>query len=278
MEREIPLIKEYRINDLVIRCLKCFDRFEYDRNKQRECVLKNYITLGRDIKHWDKSIFRGMVIPSLKYLGLLYGEGDSLKVSANGKIIIESNINLYERVLRAIVFELDLKIFLFLEKLSTYIYNDKNDFILKISSEIKGKSDSQKKERINKWLVILNKVGLINNLNKINIDNKIQAEKDIDHTKIDLNTFTNIFLESYKELAKDNVGIIKIEEIRKQVCIKFLRYENIVTEFQFDELLRIIPFETDKFIFSLGKPMGAQEKLFEYKNSYYNTLHIKFYS
>ena len=278
MEREIPLIKEYRINDMLYQCLICFDRHEFDRNKQRECVLKNYITLGRDIKHWDKSIFRGMVIPSLKYLGLLYGEGDSLKVSANGKIIIAANIDLYERVLRAIVLELDLKVFQFIDKFSTNNYHDKNDFIFKMSNEIKGKSDTQKKERINKWLMILNKVGLISNLNKINIYNKTQAEKDIDHNKIDLNTFTNILFETYKELAKDNVGIIKIEEIRKRCCVKFIKSENIVTEFQFDEMLRKIPFEGDTYLFSLGKPMGAQEKLFEFKNNYYNTLHVKFYS
>ena len=67
MKRKIPLLKEYRLYFL-IKALICFDNYPFEREKQRNCIIKNYsITKDRDSDHWDKSIFRGMVIPSLKF-------------------------------------------------------------------------------------------------------------------------------------------------------------------------------------------------------------------
>jgi hypothetical protein len=283
MEKEVPLIKEYRI-DVLKNCLCCFDIYMFNREKQRECVLKLYdISKRNDLKHWDKSIFRGMVIPSLKYLGLIYGEGDSLKISSNGKIIIESekiNLQLYERALRSVILELDKRIFGFVDKLASINNYLKDDFISLIMNEYNINSDKQKRERINKWLLILNEVGLISfgKIIKLNIENKLQTEEDIDLNKFNLDLFKLRLFACYKKLSKDNVGIAKIEDLRKSVSLNYLSNSNIFTEFQFDALLRKIPFESKEYLFSLGRPMSAQDKLFEYRGKYYNTLYIKFYS
>jgi len=119
MNRKIPLIKEYRIQKLT-KCLECFDKFAYHREKQRDCVLELYPnTDNKTLEHREKSIFRGMVIPSLRYLGLIIGFGDIIKPSANGKLIIESQFDneLYERCWRAIICEIDKRTFNFLENL-----------------------------------------------------------------------------------------------------------------------------------------------------------------
>lgn len=280
--REIPLIKEYRVHQILKKCLDCFEQYTYDREKQRQCILKLYKTDDKkDLKHWDKSIFRGMVIPSLRYLELIYGEGDALKVSANGKVIIESekiNIDLHYRVLRAIILEIDKKKFRFIDMIGKKKYI-KNDFIDLMNKNLKGSSDRQKRERINKWFLILKEVNLVKYEDEItiNVNNYRLSLQDTNANLKDSSTFLKILLVSYKKLVKDKAGIINIENLRKEVGLEFLKNKHeILTELQFDELFRKIPFETENYLFSLGKPMGAIEKLFQHRGNYYRTLHIKF--
>ena len=159
MNRKIPLIKEYRIQKLT-KCLECFDKFAYHREKQRDCVLELYPNKGsKTLEHREKSIFRGMVIPSLRYLGLIIGFGDIIKPSANGKLIVESQFDneLYERCWRAVIFEIDKRFFNFLEIIKQRRFS-KNNLIEVLSGQIEGASFRQKKERIEKWLSILHQV------------------------------------------------------------------------------------------------------------------------
>lgn len=281
MSKDIPLIKEYRITNHLINALECFEEYAYDRTKQRECVLRNYdTTKDKDIRHWDKSIFRGMVIPSLKYLGLAYGEKDLIKTSANGKLLLESkkiDNEFFMKVLRVVVYELDIETYSFLEKLSPTRLVAKNDFYRRVYSEISGGSEPAKRERVTKWLSILEQAKLISvdkfvHLNAAHLE---EAQKNVLESEAINTLFVTLLLESYKAISKDSVGIIKIEELRKAVCVNFLYKNKILTESMFDAKLQSIPFETDKYLFSLGKPMGIQEKLFNYKGLLFDTIHIK---
>lgn len=281
MSRMLPLIKEYRVNDILVNSLVCFDQYLYDRLRQRECVLKLYKTNKiKSLDHWDKSIFRGMVIPSLKYLGLLYGEKDSLAISANGKLLIESKKNdilLYKKALLCIIYELDNQIFQFLKMFIKKEYYFKKDFIEIMKNDIHGASEKQVVERINKWLSILNQVGLINmgNWVRLNVNNYDITLKISNYKNKSTNRFIKYLLTTYRILAQDMAGIVSIESLRKIICVEFLKQNQVVTENQFDDMLRSIPFESDSYQISLGKPMGAKEKLFKYKDSFYNTIYIK---
>ncbi|MFQ5769004.1 MAG: hypothetical protein ACE5HX_00605 [bacterium] len=279
--KKIPLIKEYRVDKLK-ECIRCIDRYAFHRDKQKECVLNLYPNNGKSLEHRDKSIFRGMIIPSLRYLGLIVGYGDSLKVSANGKLIIESQLidkELHNRASRAVFYELDKIIFHFIEKIIESFNLNKAEFFEDIYSSMGDISDAQKKERANKWLSILNQVELIKySSQKIarNQGNLDQTLEDIDVNLKEKEVFKSILLDSYFELSKDCAGIVEIVDLREKVSVKMLKeYRAILTENQFDEMLRKMPFENDDYLISLGKPMGAREKLFEYKGNYYKTLFIK---
>lgn len=117
---EIPLIKEYRINKLKA-CLRCIDDHPFNRDKQKDCILNLYP--GKS----EKSVFRGMIIPSLRHLGLILGYRGFIRVSANGKIITESKIlsdELHQRVLRAVMYEIDQNKF----KLINFFFRRRSDF------------------------------------------------------------------------------------------------------------------------------------------------------
>lgn len=276
MSKKIPLIKEYRIYKLV-KCLECFNKFAYNREKQRDCILSLYPNkMQKSLEHREKSIFRGMVIPSLRYLGLIIGFEDMIKLSANGKLIVESQFDneLHERCRRAVVYETDTRIFNFLTIIEQHKYS-KNELIMSLSDQIIGASDKQKKERIEKWLSILHQVELIENLGGISINKKNhqQVLSDINPDLKDFNKFCDYTIDGYYNLSKNSAGVVDIRELRQFVAVSFMKESNeILTENQFDYLFRKFMSTTKNFHISLGEPMGPDQKLFEYKDNFYKTV------
>lgn len=272
----IPIIKEKRVSKLVSG-LNCFDKYPYNREKQKDCILKLYP--GKS----EKSVFRGMIIPSLRYLGLIVGYEDLIRPSANGKLILEARKRGKEETIRAtriLMLELDNKKFGFIKRLNQIV--NLGDFINLISKKIEIPSEKQKEERIIKWLDILDECKLVKYkgkksiiLQKENI-NRAEAELKISPQKNCM--FKDILFEKYKSLPhSETAGIIDIAVLRELVAIEFYRKHNLIlTEFQFDKLLGQIPFVTEDYIISLGHPMGSEEKLFYYKGEYYRTLNIRF--
>jgi hypothetical protein len=99
---------------------------------------------------------------------------------------------------------------------------------------------------------------------------------DVDNKSME--DFKKYLFKAYFELSKKTAGIIDIADLRENVALKLLRENKIIlTENQFDEMLRKIPFATDDYIISFGRPMGAEEKLFERNGNYFRTLSIKFF-
>lgn len=217
-----------------------------------------------------------MVIPSLRCIGLIIGFGDIIKPGANGKLIIESQFDnvLYKRCCRAIVYEIDEKVFNFLTNLLHQQFF-KKDFIAILSKQILGVSDRQKKERIEKWLSILYQVGLIEYSERISINRKNcnQVLLDINPDLKDFDKFCEYVIEEYYNLGKFSAEIVDIRELREVVAVQFLKEQHmILTERQFDHLFRKFISTTTDFHISLGEPMGADQKLFEYKGKFYKTV------
>ena len=92
-----------------------------------------------------------------------------------------------------------------------------------------------------------------------------------------MSKFEKYLMESFLELRKEVGIIVDIADLRERVAMKLLDNEKeILTENQFDDRLREIPLATNEYIISLGRSMGAEEKLFSYKGKYYRTLSIEF--
>ncbi len=276
--KEMPLIKEYRIDKLKA-CLECIDHYPFNRDKQKECILVLYP--GKV----EKSVFRGMIISSLRHLGLIIGYGGFIRLSANGKIIIKSkslNDELHQRVLRAVVYEIDERKFGFLGILVKKASFLKQDFLTFVNSIVNGRNEKQKKERTLHWFSILEQVGLTNYDDKRNLSiiahQYKQTLSDIDIALKNPGKFKKYLFDTYFELSKDTAGVVDIANLREKVAVKMLiNDKKILTEKQFDKMLRSIPFATNDYLISFGRPMGAEEKLFEYKGNYFRTLSIKIF-
>jgi len=274
-KKVIPLIKEYRIQKL-FKVMGCFEQYPFNRDGLRECILKLY----QDKE--EKSIFRGMVIPSLRHLGLIFGYDEDLRLSANGNLIVIARKKSAEeglRVFRAILTEiddLDIKILKMIAKKNIDFDALKQSLIIKIEAP----SEKQARERINHWVSMLLEAGLLMKEKKIEIASGIlsQVEKDLDiSTKKD--KFEKIFFEAYMSIFKkqENIPIVDMPDIRTAVAVAFYtRHNLVITEKQFDEMLRGVKFATDEYIISLGRAMGAEEKIFKHEDNYYRTISIRF--
>jgi hypothetical protein len=275
---KIPLIKEKRI-EKIVECLKCIDRYAYNREKIKECILRLYP--GKS----EKSVFRGMVIPSLRRLGLILGYGGFIRVGANGKLILKSQNageKEFKRVLRAVFFEIDNQYFRFIIELKKFgrFHVPYDEFLEQMIEKVEGPSIKQKKERIVNWLKMIEQCTLIKTKNK----NISLISKNIDEAKYELNFkrkknfFKEYLFESYSALAPQSAGIVDIADLRAEIALKiYSERKEILTEAQFDNLLRDMPMVTEEYIISLGQPMGAEEKLFKHDENYYRTISIKIF-
>jgi hypothetical protein len=274
----IPLIKEYRLKKL-FQVMNCFEQFPFNRDGLRECILGLYGDKE------EKSIFRGMVIPSLRHLGLILGYDEDLRLSANGSLIVQARRKSEaegERIFRAILAEIDdanIKILKTTLK-KNIIFSDLKQHLID-KDKIEAPSKKQSMERINHWTSMLLEAGLLVEQNKemaVSVETMKHVEQDLDlSTK--KTEFEKIFFEAYKSIFKkqENIPIVDIPDIRAEVASVFYDKHNlVVTENQFDELLRSIKFATDNYIVSLGRAMGAEEKLLVYEGSYYRTISVRF--
>lgn len=278
--KRIPLLKEYHIEKLV-KCLVCMKENSYNRERQRDCILTLYP--GKS----EKSVFRGMVIPTLRKTGLIVGYENSIRVSANGSIAVESrkvSASLHKRTIQALLLDIDKSKFGFVgillnsEGLRKSIM--RKQFIEKRLSEIEGPSIKQKIERINHWLLMLNQVDLLveNDSGEIVLGDTTyqQAEADLRVSDVKASNFEKYLIDSHKELVKESGVIVDIANLRERVATKLLNNnKEILTEGQFDDLLRVIIPNTKNYIISLGRAMGAEEKLFEYNGKFYRTVTIE---
>jgi len=273
--KPLPLIKENRIDKLKAS-LKCIAAHPFDRRKQRDCIMGLYP--GKT----EKSVFRGMVIPSLRHLGFIIGHGGGLRVSANARIIIDSeNIggDLHRRSLRAVMYEVDKTKFGFIDTLVERIPIMWTGFLEKVVPTL-DVPDGRIRERVVSWLSILEQAELIDSIMPkvdLNEENRKQAVYDLDTSNVNTEQFRTLLFEEYLRLGKKTAGIVDITDLRASIAsIMLVKEQKIVTEGMFDNLLRSIPFATDNYLISLGRPMGAEEKLFEYKGNYYRTISIEY--
>ena len=273
--KPLPLIKENRIDKLKAS-LKCIAAHPFDRRKQRDCIMGLYP--GKT----EKSVFRGMVIPSLRHLGFIIGHRGGLRVSANARIIIDSeNIggDLHRRSLRAVMYEVDKTKFGFIDTLVERIPIMWTGFLEKVVPTL-DVPDGRIRERVVSWLSILEQAELIDSITPkvdLNEENRKQAVYDLDTSNVNTEQFRLLLFDEYLKLGRNSAGIVDITDLRSSIASIILTKEHkIVTEGMFDNLLRSIPFATESYLISLGRPMGAEEKLFGYKGNHYRTISIQY--
>jgi hypothetical protein len=283
----LPVLKAW---ERIFELLECIYDHPYDRIGFQESVVLLY---GGDKS--PKSVFRGMAVPTLRNLGVIVGFGDDIRASANGALLHIANKEKKSeglRVLRAILVEIDENfgiISYLLEKPTLGI----NDFLQDwqkrvVTSKIRKATGPKAQERASRerlldWINFLAFSEILyKNHDQIRIDN-INLEKtnrDLDITVQDKSkNFQSVLFTSYKKIVfeQKGVGTVELDNLRQETSERmYNKYKVVLTEKQFDRLLSELPKVSDKYVITLGRSMGADEKLYYYQGKYYQTLFIRF--
>lgn len=274
---DTPLIKENRISRLT-SSLECLHEYQYDREKQKNCVLKLYNS------HSEKGVFRGMIITTLGMLGLIIGSGHVITPSENGYLLLKSNKianQFYFDTARSVFYEIDYSKFAFLEIIGSKETTTFSDLASTIADRKSGDkySNSSAMERARRWVNLLGSLDFVDiNGEVISINKGVvkRTELERNNTLGRKDDFYLTVLSAYSNLASKTDGIVDIEELRCKVSIQLMdTHRLIVTRGLFDHMFRLMPVETDRYRIIFGHPMGKGEKLYSYNGNVYSTVYIK---
>ncbi len=284
----LPVLKAWK---RIFELLKCIDDHPYDRDGFREAVLKLYP--GRS----PKSVFRGMAIPTLRSLGFIVGYADVIRISANGALVHTARQESKSeglRALRAVLLEMDdeIGILLYLEnKPAIPIQALVDEWTPKVDisdPRVAHKPEARNRaarERIHDWVSFLAFAELLytNGQNtRVDTSRLTQTRNDIDANTLEKREcFDENFFKGYKRIVVEQSGVrtVEIERLRKELAIKVYNQSHLlITEKQFNVLLKELPKASDQYTITFGRSMGADEKLFFFQGQYYQTVSIRFYS
>jgi len=275
---DLPVLKVQASR--LFNLLLCAYRHPYDREGFKEAVLELFP--GRE----EKSVFRGMAIPTLRRLGLIIGYEDLIRLSADGFLLVnawQGSTEQGQRTLRAYLLQYELQRRWGIIETLLKKKHDRHGFVANFVHYIEAPNTRQAIERLQDWLDYLCFSSLLscNGDLAVKTDNLESAQKDID-PQPKSSFFQKFFLAGYKQVTQLSKGThtVEIEEVRRVVAEMVLEKKGaILTGRQFDHLLRSsMQMTTKRYMVSFGRSMGADEGLFELGGKYYKTVSIRFNS
>lgn len=284
----LPVLKAWK---RIFELLECIDDHSYDRDGFQEAVLELYE--GKS----PKSVFRGMAVPTLRRLGFIVGYADVIRISANGALVHTARQESKSeglRALRAVLLEMDDQIGLlsYLENKSAIpiqgLIDDWTPRVDISDSRVAHKPEARNRaarERLLDWVNFLTFAELLYSSGQnVRVDARrlTQTRNDIDvDTSEKRESFSPSFFKAYRKIVVEQSGIktVEIERLRKELAVRAYRQSHLlITEKQFDVLLKGLPKASDEYTIAFGRSMGADEKLFFFQGKYYQTVSIRFYN
>ncbi len=274
---DIPVLKAW---NRIFELIACVAANPYNRDELRDAVLKLYE--GKS----EKSVFRGMAIPTLRRLGLIVGFEQFIRLGANGMLIYEAwkiSEQWGKYALGTMVYEIDTDEIGCQKELARKPQWKQKDFIEFFLLKINAPNQRSARERLMDWIGLLKYCDLISSTNGIISLNDQMIKRILvysDYRK-KARSFKKLFITSYQQLVARTRGMQShpIENLRELMALTMLsKHKQILTERQFDALLAEFPKTTPEYLISFGRPMAADEKLFFYNGKYYQTISIRFFS
>jgi hypothetical protein len=240
--------------------------------------------MGLYPKKDEKSVFRGMVIPTLRQLGLILGRDNAIRLSANGMLIVvaqDRNNQEMMRVSRVVVDEIDRDKFSFLQILRRYTPGHgiaEDEFVHNVGSAYRNAGHAPIRERVRRWLRLLVDVGLVMEKDGMfaRHENSINAVRSEVGRADDIKVFERGFLSAYRSAAERFRGaVVDIAAVREIASVTlYQRHDIVVTEGHFDEMLRKLLPASHDYVVSMGRPGSWKVKSFLYKTNFYRTIAI----
>jgi hypothetical protein len=287
-KKTLPVLKAWK---RTFELLECINDHPYNRDGFQEAVLKLYADKS------SKSVFRGMAIPTLRRLGFIVGYADVIRISANGALVHTARQEFKSeglRALRAVLLEMDDEIGLlsYLEnKPAVPIQDLIDDWTPRVyisDSRVAHKPEARNRaarERLLDWVNFLTFAELLYSSGqnvRVDAGCLTRTRNDIDaNTSEKRESFSQNLFKAYRKIVVEQSGIktVEIERLRKELAIRIYGQSHLlITEKQFDVLLKEYPKASEEYTIAFGRSMGADEKLFFFQGKHYQTMSIRFYN
>jgi hypothetical protein len=236
---------------------------EFDRAGFRDAVLDIFAG-DSDGSFSEKSVFRGMAIPTLRALGLLLGFETTLELSADGALAAAGARSKAAAPMAAILIDIEDEKSLGFTLRGTESAALVVDKLCSIDGQL-----PESRRRAQRWLAYLEHFGVVETT-----DGKLRRVA-VAHD-IDLQDFQERLRAAYRLITRKAIGepTVTIDEIAKKVALSAYEKGVIITRRQFDNLLRQ-GLESRTIAVHLHRSMGAAQRLFQVGATYYESLSFR---
>jgi hypothetical protein len=133
------------------------------------------------------------------------------------------------------------------------------------------------------WIDFLTFAGLLYSDGKcvrLEIQNQLKAKEDTNpRTAAKRGLFSRLFISIYQDVVIHQRGIrtVELELLRRELALRaYGESGELITGRQFDALLTDFPKTSDDYTLTFGRSMGREEKLFQLRGKFFQTVAIRF--
>jgi len=261
----IPVLKlpPAKLNDVVL----ALRAHEYNRDGFKFAVMDLFAS-----DKVEKSVFRGMAIPTLRALGLLTGFEAELHLSCDGALLAAGADAKTTLVAAHLLVELESTLQI------QGIWNGRRTTkstttVVAALCDLEAKSGSvtsDTRARVRRWLGYLEHFGVIVK-SADNYERPVLLESNISKKR-----FMDTMMESYRTLSPKTIGepTVPIDEVARAVALALFEDGVIVTRKRFDQMLSEC-LTSGRVPIHLHHSMGAEQRLFAWQGESYQAMSIR---
>ena len=273
---EIPVLK--MPPKYICKAVQILYHYGENRNELREHVLSMFNSTD------EKSVFRGMYVPTMRALGLTLGFGQEIRCSSNGRLLFEAYSKSNDegkRVLGKMLVEIDEDNYNIVDFLKNRLVTEHKSIVKFITSKdaslgLTPLSDTVANERVRKFMRYLTEGRVVKQA-----DSQYALAEGYQQTKGDTDVikvpeFWNILLSCYNIIEEMKAGFpsVPIYQLRNEVSKQFYQRGIALTEREFDSLIARLPRIQSDYIIKFSRPMMESEKLLHLGSEVYSGMAI----
>ncbi len=252
----------------VVDVVRALAAHEFDRDAFRVAVLRLFNAKT------EKSVFRGMAIPTLRVLGLLVGFEREMHLSGDGTLVREVDTDspgpnvAMQRILCLLEGQHGLEP----PWMSGAL---RYDLAFKAFGALEPQTAGDFTGHLRRWLLYLTYFGIIERRDDrlIRIIRLTPVQKWTKKALLELSTGLRL---AYHQIAPRGVGepIAAIEDVHRTFAVaQWQARKALITRSDFDALLTLI-IEKHPLSIHLHRSMGPEQRLFVYRGEHYQALSI----
>ena len=273
---EIPVLK--MPPKYICKATQILYQYGENRSELREHVLSMFDSAD------EKSVFRGMYVPTMRALRLTLGFGQEIRCSSNGRLLFEAYSKSNDegkRVLGKILVEIDEDNYNIVDFLKNRLVTEHKSIVKFITSKdaslgLTPLSDTVVNERVRKFMRYLTEGRVVKQADsQYALDEGYQQIK-VDTDVIKVPEFWDILLSCYNIIEEMKAGFpsVPIYQLRNEVSKQFYQRGIALTEREFDSLIARLPRIQSDYILKFSRPMMESEKLLHLGGEVYSGMAI----